>query len=249
MDGVNVEYHKWWSERLSGDMIVKVYGSRGVPLLVFPTAKGKFHEFEDFGMVNAVKDHLEHGRLKIFCVDGRDWETWMAENTHPADKVKRYMTYLDSIVYEVIPFIHNHHGNRSDRKIMTCGASMGAYHAANFYLKHPDIVDHAICLSGLYTMQDYYGEYMDENIYYNDPLLYLPNLSDPWYLENLSKGKLKICVGQGAHEAQCLDTSKRLAAICDSKGIPHELDIWGTDVSHDWIWWRVMFPHLIGPLV
>ena len=37
--------------------------------------------------------------------------------------------------------------------------------------------------------------------------------------------------------------SHRLAAILDSKAIPHWLDVWGHDVDHDWPWWRKMLPY------
>ena len=35
---------------------------------------------------------------------------------------------------------------------MTNGCSMGAYHALNFFLKHPDVFQGMIALSGLYRL-------------------------------------------------------------------------------------------------
>ena len=34
-----------------------------------------------------------------------------------------------------------------------------------------------------------------------------------------------------------------------SKGIPHDLDMWGHDVDHDWPWWRKMLPYALGKLL
>ena len=34
-----------------------------------------------------------------------------------------------------------------------------------------------------------------------------------------------------------------LARLLAEKGIPHELDVWGHDVSHDWPWWRKQIAH------
>ena len=47
------------------------------------------------------------------------------------------------------------------------------------------------------------------------------------------------------------DASHRLAAelpggwrhLLAEKGISHELDVWGHDVSHDWPWWRKQIAH------
>ena len=39
---LNIEYHKWYSERLNQDMEMKVYGHAGKPVLVFPSQAGRF---------------------------------------------------------------------------------------------------------------------------------------------------------------------------------------------------------------
>src|SRR5438067_1497281 len=70
------EYHKWFSPALGRDMELLVFGHGGLPGLVFPSSCGSFFEFEDRGMVNAVYDKLEHGRLQLFCVDSVDSESW-----------------------------------------------------------------------------------------------------------------------------------------------------------------------------
>jgi esterase/lipase superfamily enzyme len=42
------------------------------------------------------------------------------------------------------------------------------------------------------------------------------------------------------------DASRRFAAKLAAKGIPHNLDVWGWDVNHDWVWWRRMLPLVLG---
>ena len=69
------EYHKWSSPALGRDMELLVFGHDGPPALVFPTSCGRFFEFEDRGMVNAVRDKLEHGHLQLICVDSIDSES------------------------------------------------------------------------------------------------------------------------------------------------------------------------------
>jgi esterase/lipase superfamily enzyme len=34
--------------------------------------------------------------------------------------------------------------------------------------------------------------------------------------------------------------------VLHDKDIPHELDIWGEDITHDWPTWRKMLPHFIS---
>eukprot|EP01101_Sappina_pedata_P008937 TRINITY_DN5067_c0_g1_i2.p2 TRINITY_DN5067_c0_g1~~TRINITY_DN5067_c0_g1_i2.p2 ORF type:complete len:132 (-),score=50.02 TRINITY_DN5067_c0_g1_i2:41-436(-) len=120
---MHIEYHKWFSPSLQQDFETKVYGHAGVPMLVFPTARGKFHEFEDFKMIEQLSYLINDGRLKVFCPDGRDEEALLSTK-RPEHKASRYNDYLDCITKEVIPFIHKHYGNRGDRKIMTGGAPL-----------------------------------------------------------------------------------------------------------------------------
>ena len=88
--------------------------------------------------------------------------------------------------------------------------------------------------------QDYY----DENVYFNNPVDYLPNLNDDSFLPMLQhKHHIYILTGQGDFENP--DASRRLAGILAGKGIPHELDIWGFDMPHDWPTWRAMLKYYL----
>jgi esterase/lipase superfamily enzyme len=44
----------------------------------------------------------------------------------------------------------------------------------------PDAVSHLISLSGAFEISDFFDGYHDENIYFNSPHQYLPNMTDPW---------------------------------------------------------------------
>jgi esterase/lipase superfamily enzyme len=125
---------------------------------------------------------------------------------------------------------------------------MGAYHAANFFFRHPDIFDTVIALSGLYRLNHFIGDYMDDNVYFNTPLAYLPNMDDPWYLDQYRQSHIVVCVGQGAWEEDMLADTRLLKHILEQKGIPHWIDFWGHDVNHDWPWWHKMLPYFLGKL-
>lgn len=244
---MKTEYHKWYSDSLGHEMELKVYGYYGKPVVVFPAQAGRFYDFENFGMVDAIAAHIESGQVKLFCVDSIDAQSWVNWHAHPADRARRHQDYDRYITHEVAPFIRDHCGG-DEQKFISTGASMGGYHAANFFFRHPDIFDTTIAISGVYRLNMFLGEYMDENVYFNSPIHYLPNLDDPWYLERYQRSKIIICCGQGAWEDEMLADTLALKHILEAKDIPHWVDIWGHDVNHDWPWWQRMLPHFLNHL-
>jgi esterase/lipase superfamily enzyme len=241
---MNIEYHKWWSPCLNQDMELKVYGYHGKPVLVFPAQSGRFYDFENFDMVQAIAPFIEEGKIKVFTVDGIDDQTWANWDAHPADRAYRHLDYDHYIASEVAPFV-DQHCNHSGQKILTTGVSMGGYHSANFFFRHPDIFDAVIAISGIYDLQMFVGDYSDENVYLNSPLAFLSNLDDPWYLEQFRRSQIIIAAGQGAWEDEMLQETLALKSVLEAKEIPAWVDIWGNDVNHDWPWWRKMLPYFL----
>ena len=103
-----------------------------------------------------------------------------------------------------------------------------------------------IAISGIFRLNMFIGDYMDETVYFNSPLTYLPNLEDPWYIEKYKKSQIIVCCGQGAWEDRMLENAHAIKHILDEKDIPSWVDIWGYDVNHDWPWWRKMMPYFLG---
>jgi esterase/lipase superfamily enzyme len=247
---MNIEYHKFWSQNLQQDMEMKVYGSGGKPALVFPAQSGRFYEFEDFGMIEAVSAYIEEERFQFFTVDSIDSQSWANWGAHPAERARRHQDYDRYIIQEVVPYIHQRCDMEGEApwKFLTTGVSMGGYHSANFFFRHPDVFDSLISLSGLFQLTMFIGEYVDENVYFNCPLLYLPNLDDPWYLEKYRASQIILCAGQGAWEEAMVSDICRMRVILDAKKIPAWVDLWGTDVNHDWPWWRKQLPYFMETL-
>ena len=244
---MQTEYHKWWSSSLSQDMEIKVYGYYGKPVVVFPALGGRFYDYEGFGMIQAIEGFIEAGQIKLFAVDSIDSQSWSNWNAHPADRARRHQDYDQYIVQEVAPFIRQHCAN-SEQKFMTTGCSMGAYHALNFLLRHPDVFDATIALSGVYNLKTFIGDYVDDNVYFNSPLAYLPGLNDPWYVDQYQQSDIIVCCGQGAWEDAMLADTLELKHILEGKGLPAWIDIWGQDVNHDWPWWHKMMPFFLEHL-
>ena len=243
---MKIEYSKWFSPCLNQDMELKVYGHSGKPVIVFPCQGGRFYEFEDFGMIDASRGFIDSGIIQFYTVDSIDNQSWANWNAHPADRARRHNDFDAYVIHEVVPFIHSN--NSHPGKLIATGCSMGAYHCANFFFRHPDIFDTTISLSGLLQLKMFIGDYSDENVYFNTPLSYLPNLDDQWYIDQYRESSIIVCVGQGAWEEPMLADAYALRRILEQKNIPHWIDIWGYDVNHDWPWWRQMLPYFLSRL-
>ena len=65
-----------WSPAIGAPGTVIAYGHWGRPVLVFPHENGGAEDFESWGMVDVVADLIDGGRVKLYCVDSYDGETW-----------------------------------------------------------------------------------------------------------------------------------------------------------------------------
>lgn len=247
---MNIEYHKWYSENIGRDMELKVYGHFGKPFIVFPCSRGRFFDYEGMGMIEAISGFIEAGKIKVFTVDGIDSESWYNMSILPGDRNARHEDYDRYITQEVVPFIKKHCNNDQER-IMTNGTSMGALHSLNFFLKHPDIFEGTIALSGLYRLDRNEFSLPSSEIpfvYNNSPIHYLKNLDDPWFIDWYRNSTIIICVGQGAWEDEALEDTRTVDAILKEKQVPAWIDYWGFDVNHDWPWWYKQMNYFLEKL-
>lgn len=242
---MNREEHQWYSQSLGQDMALRVYGHAGKPIMVFPCQEGRYWDYEDFGMIEACKPWLEAGKIRLFTVDSIDSQSWCNNSMHPHDRALRHDAYDRYLTDEVVPFIKNY----SQEKICTTGNSMGGYHSANYFFRHPDLCDSVIAISGLFHLGLFIGDYMDEAVYFHSPLNYLAGISDPWYLDKYRESKIFVCCGQGAWEEEMLTDTHALKYILEQQHIPAFVDVWGHDVNHDWPWWRKMVPYFLDKLL
>jgi esterase/lipase superfamily enzyme len=227
----------WHSPRLDRQMEIVTYGYYGFPLLLFPTAAADYLEYERFHLIDAIAPQIDSGKVKVFSINSINRESWLNRSLHPRDKAIRQQQYNGYIEEEVVPYIWT--SCRGRIGIVTAGASLGAYHCANQLFRRPDLFDGMIAMSGNYDIGSFANGHYDENIYFNDIFAYLPNLSDDHMLSLLrEKAHIHIVTGQGSYERP--ENSRRLAGILTEKGIPHELDVWGFDMPHDWPTWREM---------
>ena len=232
----------WYTSRLNRHMEIVTYGHYGFPLLLFPTAAADFLEYERFQLIDAIAEFIEAGKVKVFSINSINRDSWLNNHVHPHDKGVIQVQYNEYITREVVPYIWN--SCRSRVGIVTCGASLGAFHCANQLFRRPDLFDGMIAMSGAYDIRGYFaGDYSDDNLYFNNPVDFVPNLEghDLWLLRQ--KRHIHLVTGQGNYENP--DASRRFAGILHNKGIPFELDLWGYDMPHDWPTWRDMMRYYL----
>jgi len=220
---------------------VLAYGHWGRPMLVFPSQWGTRYEWEQHGMIAAIAGLLDAGRVKVYCVD--DSASWHDEWLPLEERARRHGAYEDWLLGHVAPLIHA--DCYGFQEIVTSGVSFGAYQAANLALRRADLFPLAICLSGIYDVSGIgWGEAGDA-VYFNNPAAYVANL-DGDHLDRLrARVRLLLVVGRGMWEDStgALEQTHRFASLLAEKGIPHELDVWGHDVPHDWPSWRAQIAH------
>ena len=233
----------WYSPRLQKEMPIATYGHYGFALLLVPTAAADYLEYERFQLIDSIRGFIEGGKLKVFSINSINNESWLNNEMDPRHKSIRHQQFNSYVFEEVIPFIRTH--TSAETPIVICGASFGALHSMNLFLKRPELIQGVLALSGVYDLTEYTKGYFDDDVYFNSPQHYMPNLSDHFILEQIRRSNhIHIFSGSGPYEDP--EGSRRFASVLYNKGITYELDIWGPEWKHDWDTWRHVLPHYLG---
>jgi esterase/lipase superfamily enzyme len=233
----------WFSPALQKEMPIVAYGHYGFALLLIPTAAADYLEYERFQLIDSLEPLINEGKCRVFSINSINNESWLNNEMAGEHKAIRHNQFNDYVINEVIPFIKTN--TSQETPVITCGASFGALHSMNLFLKRPDLINGVIAMSGVYDLTEYTKGYYDEQVYFNSPMHYLPNLQDEWYLHNIRKSKhINILSGSGDYEDP--SASQKFSELLNNKQIMHKLSIWGPDWKHDWPTWRAMLPGVIA---
>lgn len=228
-------YHRWYSTSLNREMEVLTFGTRGYPVMLFPTSMGRFFENKDFKLIDSVAWFIEEGLVKIYCPDGIDSLSWYNRSIHPAQRVMNHVWYDQYLLTELVPLMQRETGVS---RIATAGCSFGGYHATNFGFRHPEVVKYIFNMGAAFDIKGQLDGYYDDNVYFNSPTDFIPNAV------NKSFEDMFVVLGTGTHD-MCWQANEGMAAILRQKGINHWLDV-RQDAKHDWPAWRQMFPHYLS---
>lgn len=227
----------WYSKNLRRNMNVKVYGESGLPILVFPTQDAMSDNFENFGMIETLKEFIDGGKIQLFCVDTVDIESWSNIYGDKNWRAERQESYYNYIIEEVLPFIRGK--NTSGKLTLAAGCSLGGFHSAIVFFRRPELFAGMLSLSGVYDAKFFFDGWLNSTLYENSPADFLKNISpNHRYIEIYNTKKIILCVGQGRWEEEGRRTTAIMKEIFAEKNISAWTDFWGFDVDHDWYWWK-----------
>jgi esterase/lipase superfamily enzyme len=228
----------WMSTRLSAPARITRWGHFGTPVLLFATAGGDFEEVERFHLVDALRELIDAGRIKVFSVDGFAARAWL-RGTHSPEHCVRvqesFDAYLDS---EVVPLIRKDCQNDTI-EIIAAGAALGAYNAVSMLRRSPAVFRMAIGLSGVYDLSRYLTTGFTPAL----QSVSLENLGASRDINRLRSRFVLLATGEGEYEIPA--DSKRMAGLLDDARVPARLEMWGPGYAHGWNTWRAMLPRYL----
>ena len=239
--------HLWTPSQAMGKNVhVWTYGHAGRPVIALPTSGGYAHEWQQHGVIDALADLIEQGRIRIWQPETNVSETWNQRDASLSWRMHRHAAYEQFLTEELIPHIR-HATGRSD--VIVLGASVGAMYAVNCALKYPQLFPEVVGLSGRYEARTFTLGLDNMDVYYNNPLSYVWNLHGEPLRRVQHQTHVTLVCGQGAHEKNCLKETLHLAQGLQQKHVPLMLDVWGHDVAHEWAWWRRQIRHHLSQRV
>ena len=196
-------------------------------VIVFPTREGRFYDYENWRIVEAVRAKIENGWIQLICVDSIDAESLYNRSLAPAGRIMRHLQFETYILNEVLPFTCQTNPNPH---LTAHGSSMGAFHVVNFAFRHPGMVAKVVAFSGRYDLaapighyEDLFDGYHDETIYFNNPLQFVPNIDDEALLVLLRRMEIHLAVGEFD---PFLASNCQFSAALQRLGVAHSLYIW-----------------------
>ena len=233
---------RWYSSRLESDVTVVRWGHFGRPVIVFPTAGGDAEEVERMLLIDALGDLIEAGRIKVYSCDSIAGYAMVRGDGDARYRAALLNGFHEFVREEMIPAIWAD-CRTPGADVVVSGASIGAFNAIAVLCRYPEVVSHAIAMSGTFDVASFIGPDAGEALYFATPLYFLPGLQGP-ALERLQHRFAVLASGEGRWEN--IENSWRLAEVMGQKGIPNRVDPWGPEYDHDWPTWRVMLPHYLS---
>jgi esterase/lipase superfamily enzyme len=240
-DSLTRQYTQWFSPNLQRNMELLVFGHQGDPVIFFPTRMARFYDYENWGVIEALEDKIAEGKVQVYCVDSVDKESLYCKDITPEERIKRHLLFEKYLLEELIPFIRQQNTNTN---LISAGCSLGAYHAVNFAFKYSHLFKKVIGISGRYdlTLQlpffdDLFETYWNEDIYFNMPCQYIPNLFDEDKIKLLQNLQIILVVGK---EDAFLQINQHLSDSLHKKSISNTLYLMEGEAHKASYWGKLM---------
>lgn len=230
---MNREYHKLFSTILQQDIELLRFGDWGQPIITFPTSKGMFYDFENFGMIDVLAPLIKAKKIQVFCVQTIDKETLYNEALKLPYTISKYKELCDQISLkqskyysfigeELFSWIKNIIG--ATELPILLGCSFGALHAVNIAFRYP--VQEVIGLGGAYRL-------LGTNFMHFNPIYYVNNSN--YFPELISKINTKFTLGCGKNDFVYLGHHKPFAEVLEGKYVIKNYE---NDGDHSWETWK-----------
>lgn len=221
-------YKSWKSPSLGKKMEMLIFGKEGTPVILFPSAYGSYNEWENCGAFDVLHQQIEDGFNQFFCVDAFATESFVNQSISPLARIQRFNQYQEYIIDELLPFIANENSNPF---VITAGVGIGAYTALLMALKHPHEFHKVIGISGYYDISVHMDGVVDDSIYFNNPVQFIPNLHDEKLLRDIGSVDIRLL---NYRNDPTKDATKRMSDVLWLKFIEHEHFVWDEETTNLW---------------
>ena len=127
-----------------------------------------------------------------------------------------------------------------NKQIISAGCSLGAYHAVNIAMRHPNLFTKVVGMSGRYDLTKSSGYFKDllngfhnDFVYFNMPNQYLKNLTDSILIAQLNSLDIILAIGK---QDSFLESNYKLSNILNEKQISHQLFEWDEEAHKAYYW-------------
>ncbi|AXJ01347.1 Esterase/lipase superfamily enzyme [Cyclonatronum proteinivorum] len=216
---------KWNSPSLGGEAVIRIYGNSGTPVLFFNTlcdasdADGQF--------LSSIAYQIENDYNIVFTLESPDYKLIFDTEQDPRKRLVEYLHLESFVIDELIPRILKKTGKPF---IISAGVGAGGYLVTNMLLRHPSKFNKCIAIGGIYDMRPHFDGSVDEDYYYNNPIEYLPHLSDEFYLDDIRKTDIRIATYPGDDH---YEEAEALSDYFDHRNVPHQFDVCHEGLSTD----------------
>ena len=153
---------------------VLAYGHWGRPVLAFPSEQGPCWQYEERGMVDAVAPLLDAGRIKLYCVDSYDSQSWQAHDVPLEERARRHGFYEWWILERVVPWIAADSGGAGEPRRHRC--QLRRLPRGELRAQAGRSLPVAICQSGVYDVSVVGWGERGDSVYFNNPADYVSHL-------------------------------------------------------------------------
>jgi len=205
-----------------------IAGEEGTPVIIFPSAYGNYLEWKEHNAFDVLEEQIELGYNQFFCLDSFAEDCFLNEKADPVKRMMRFNQYQDYVMDEVLPFISEENSNPY---LITTGVALGAYAALLMALKYPTNFQKVISLSGYFDIRDHMGAVIDDHIYFNNPVEFIPNLTDDKLLGLINSVDIRLLNYQNDPTRE---KTRKLSDLLWLKFIEHEHYVWEEEAEDMW---------------